>query len=114
MEITSQSIGPARVEPKPQSMNSAPLAQRPGLGSGGDAVELSLGQVEQIARALEHYTLSIGKELKFRIHEESDKLQVSVVDPKDNRVIRKIPPDEILALAVSIEKAVGLFLDRIL
>jgi uncharacterized FlaG/YvyC family protein len=82
--------------------------------SGSQPVELKKEQVERIADALEQFTASMGRELKFQVHEESKRVQVSVIDPRDDRVIKKIPPDEILALAVSIERAVGLFLNRVL
>jgi uncharacterized FlaG/YvyC family protein len=82
--------------------------------SGTHGAELQHEQVEQIARTLEQFTASLGKELSFHVHEESNRIQVDVIDPRDKRVIRKIPPDEILELAASIEKTVGLFLNRIL
>jgi uncharacterized FlaG/YvyC family protein len=81
---------------------------------GQQPVELKKEQVERIADALEQFTASMGRELKFQVHEESKTVQVSVIDPRDERVIKKIPPDEILALAVSIERTVGVFLNKVL
>ena len=52
----------------------------------------------------------MGVELKFHIHKGTNKIQVDVIDPEKNKVIRKIPPDELLNLAASIEQMVGVFM----
>ena len=57
---------------------------------------------------------SLGVNLKFHIDEKTDTVQVEVRDPETQKLIRKIPADEMLELAASIEKMVGLFLDRAL
>jgi flagellar protein FlaG len=57
---------------------------------------------------------SIGVSLKFNIDERTDMVQVEVRDPETDKLIRKIPADEMLDLAASIENMVGLFLDRAL
>jgi flagellar protein FlaG len=57
---------------------------------------------------------SLGVNLKFNIDERTDIVQVEVRDPETDKLIRKIPADEMLDLAASIEKMVGLFLDKAL
>ena len=57
---------------------------------------------------------SIGVSLKFNIDERTDMVQVEVRDPETDKLIRKIPADEMLDLAASIENMVGLFLDKAL
>ncbi|MBT8764204.1 flagellar protein FlaG [Desulfohalobiaceae bacterium Ax17] len=69
-------------------------------------------KIENLARSIENYLNSLGVKLKFHIHKETNKLQVDVVDPETNKIIRKIPPDELLNLAASIEKMVGIFINR--
>lgn len=69
--------------------------------------------VVQLVESVEKILQSMGKELNFRVDEDSQKIQVEVIDPKNHRVIKKIPADEILALASSMEKMVGVFLNKI-
>ena len=57
---------------------------------------------------------SLGVNLKFNIDERTDMVQVEVRDPKTDKLIRKIPADEMLDLAASIENMVGLFLNKAL
>lgn len=69
--------------------------------------------VNKLVDGVEKFLQSMGKDLNFRVDEDSNRIQVEVVDPKSNRIIRKIPADEIMALAASLEKMVGVFLNKI-
>ncbi|RQD61857.1 MAG: hypothetical protein D5R98_06080 [Desulfonatronovibrio sp. MSAO_Bac4] len=80
-----------------------------------DNISLTDKDIDKIASAtnsIREYMDSMQVKLEFQIHEESNQVQVSVVNPENEKVIRKIPADEILELAASIEKMVGLFLNR--
>jgi uncharacterized FlaG/YvyC family protein len=70
-----------------------------------------LEKIEKISNSIEDYINSMGVELKFHIHKGTNKIQVDVIDPEKNKVIRKIPPDELLNLAASIEQMVGVFME---
>ena len=89
-------------EPLPQKAVELPLKENNNL---------DLEKIEKLSRSIEDYINSLGVELKFHIHKETNKIQVDVIDPVKNKIIRKIPPDELLNLAASIEKMVGVFMD---
>ena len=76
--------------------------------------EISLQKLQHLTEAVDSYMASIGVSLKFNIDERTDMVQVEVRDPKTDKLIRKIPADEMLDLAASIENMVGLFLDKAL
>lgn len=59
-------------------------------------------------------------QLQFRIHEESGKIQVKVVDSESGEVIREIPPEQMLEIAAGIkemlekfDKMVGVLVDKL-
>jgi flagellar protein FlaG len=79
-----------------------------------DAEEISLQKLQHLTEAVDSYMASIGVSLKFNIDERTDMVQVEVRDPETDKLIRKIPADEMLDLAASIENMVGLFLDKAL
>ena len=54
-------------------------------------------------------TFNIG--LRFRIHEESERIMVQVVNLKDNEVIKEIPPEKLLNVVAQIQNIIGLFID---
>ncbi|GAB1410339.1 hypothetical protein MASR1M90_14930 [Desulfovibrionales bacterium] len=73
---------------------------------------ISLQTVQHATEAMEAYMASSGVNLKFSVDDRTDSVQVEVRDPDTNKLIRKIPADEMLELAASIEKMVGLFLNK--
>lgn len=81
-------------------------------GNQEETADLSLQKLENMTGAVESYLSSLGVNLKFNIDERTDMIQVEVRDPETNKLIRKIPADEMLDLAASIEQMVGLFLNK--
>ncbi len=53
-----------------------------------------------------------GVELKFKLREESGELQVEVLDAASEKVVRKLPPDELIKLSASMEEFSTGFLNR--
>jgi flagellar protein FlaG len=82
--------------------------------AAGEQEEISLQKLQNLTEAVDSYMSSLGVNLKFHIDEKTDTVQVEVRDPETQKLIRKIPADEMLELAASIEKMVGLFLDKAL
>ena len=69
----------------------------------------ALFTAQQLAEKLD----SSGSTLKIRLLEgNSAEVQVEIVDRTSNKVLRKIPQDEILKLSASIKKMSGLALDQ--
>ncbi len=98
----------------PERAVSGELAGRRQDGGSDEAEDISLQKLQNLTDAVDSYMSSLGVNLKFRIDEKTDTVQVEVRDPDTQKLIRKIPADEMLELAASIEKMVGLFLDRAL
>jgi flagellar protein FlaG len=50
--------------------------------------------------------------LKFQIHEETDKLMVRVMDMETKKVVRELPPKQVLDMEARIQHFVGLLIDE--
>ncbi len=50
--------------------------------------------------------------LHFVVHEDTGRVVVTVIDESTGEVIREIPPSEVLKLAASIDKAIGIIFDQ--
>lgn len=50
--------------------------------------------------------------LKFQIHEQTNKLMVSVMDLNTKQIIRQLPPKEVLDMEARIQYFVGLLIDE--
>ena len=51
-------------------------------------------------------------DLRFSVHEASGQIMVVVMDESSGKVIREIPPKEILNLAARFDEMIGLILDK--
>ncbi len=89
-----------------------PTAEKEQNSDGSE--DISLQTVQHATEAIEAYMASSGVNLKFSVDDRTDTVQVEVRNPDTNKLIRKIPSDEMLDLAASIEKMVGFFLDKTL
>lgn len=127
MKIASLSFEPQElltpVEQTGQQRPNPDIAARPAVAllqgqrpqeQADETEEISLQKLQHLTDAVDSYMASLGVNLKFNIDERTDMVQVEVRDPETDKLIRKIPADEMLDLAASIENMVGLFLDKAL
>jgi flagellar protein FlaG len=83
-----------------------------------EKIEHSVNQVtkkelEQVINNLNRFFGIANKPfLKFQIHEDTDKLMVSIMDLETKKVIRELPPKEILDMEARIQNFVGLLIDE--
>jgi len=77
--------------PLPVDTTSAPAADQPLL----DAMKAAAAQIEA-------YLKSSGRELEFRVNEDTGRTVITVRDSATGEVIRQIPNDEALRLARSL------------
>lgn len=84
-----------------------------GQGSPGqiEAQSSRTGQVADFTAGVEKFMQSLGVQLSFNVSDSGD-VQAVVSQADGGKVIRKIPPDEVLELAESIKKMTGAFLDK--
>ncbi|MFH0925223.1 MAG: flagellar protein FlaG [bacterium] len=74
--------------------------------------EISLEQIEKAVDQVDKIVQSINKRLSFFVDKESGRFAVKVIDKETNKVIRQIPPEEILNLSARIKEMVGILLDE--
>jgi uncharacterized FlaG/YvyC family protein len=53
-----------------------------------------------------------NKRLDFRIDEATNRIVVKVIDTRTDKVIKEIPPEQLLHLAAKIQEMVGLLVDE--
>ncbi|MCM0755526.1 flagellar protein FlaG [Desulfovibrio aminophilus] len=89
--------GRRREEAGAESAKAAPLS--------ADATRALTGKVESALR-------SQGVDLKFVVNEEAGQIQVEIRDAASEKLIRKIPQDELINLQESLKKLAGALYDR--
>ena len=71
--------------------------------------KVALETAEKISKQLEESDTTLKIRLMDNIH---DGVQVEIVDTTSEKVLRKIPQDELIRLSASIKKMSGLFLNQ--
>jgi flagellar protein FlaG len=69
-------------------------------------------ELQKITEELNKALNPLNTTLKFKFNDKVDELTVSVVDMKNNRVIREYPPKEALELMEKMREIVGLLFDK--
>ncbi|MCW3488754.1 flagellar protein FlaG [Dethiobacter alkaliphilus] len=66
--------------------------------------DLALEQINKTADAL-------NLSLRFKLHEDTNRYMVQVVDTKADEVIKELPPENLLNVVAQIQNMIGLMLD---
>ncbi|MGD9160915.1 MAG: flagellar protein FlaG [Desulfobacteraceae bacterium] len=69
-------------------------------------------KINRIAEAMDSYIQSIQRDLKIQVHEETGKIMVKITSEDGSKVIREIPPKELLDLAARMEELTGTLYDE--
>lgn len=75
-------------------------------------IELTNDEMGQVTEELNKFMDKINTDLKFEIHEKTNRVIVQVVDSKDQRVIKEFPPHELLDTLAAISDYIGVLLDK--
>jgi len=108
-QLTASNGGKTAAIPDPETRQVLP--------GGGNTVpenpsssDVSNYQVDQIVEDLNVKVQDIRRELHFSVNAESGQTIISVVDSETQKVIRQIPPEEVVALAEHFEQHSGIFM----
>jgi len=84
--------------------------------AGSDSKEKKESDIAQLAESLEEAQKNIrmihNVDLHFSIHQNSGDVIIALIDGTTGKVIREIPPSEILDLAARLEEMMGLLYDK--
>lgn len=69
------------------------------------------GLDEKVAQ-LNDFVQNLKRDLHFSVHKETGRTVVAVIDAETDEVIRKIPSDEILRIAESLDNLSGLLINK--
>jgi len=120
-------VGRTRGAASVAHQRSAALPQQPPaergdtaeLGAAGSVagVHVPANQVseQRLEQAIEDLSKGIDllqRQLHFRLHKETGRLMVLVVNRETDEVIRQVPPEEVLDAAAKLRELIGLLIDE--
>ncbi len=69
------------------------------------------GALEDAVEKLNITVQSFNKNLKFQLHEDSNRWAVQVVDIEANEIVQQIPSEDVLNVVAQIQSILGVLLD---
>lgn len=69
-------------------------------------------ELEESVEELNDTIEALHKDLRFQIHEGSERMMVEVINLDNNEIIKEIPPKEVLDMIGRIREMVGLLIDE--
>jgi uncharacterized FlaG/YvyC family protein len=91
---------------------SPPLTASPEKVTGGTHKEIDKVLLEKIVDKLSQQFRSKNTSLNFSIDDDTKSLVVKVIDSETEKVIRQIPPEEVLAIRARIQELLGALFDK--
>jgi flagellar protein FlaG len=91
----------------------AVVDEAPLPGSGAAAAEAQhKATIDEAVKNLRNAGDLFNKRLDFRVDEKTNRIVVKVIDTRTDKVIKEIPPEQLLHLAAKIQEMVGLLVDE--
>jgi len=73
----------------------------------------NLPDLEELAADVQkNLNIMHNVDLRFSVHKASGQIMVTVIDESTGKVIREIPPSQILELAAKMDEMVGMIFDK--
>ncbi|MDM8537831.1 flagellar protein FlaG [Desulfobacterales bacterium HSG17] len=110
MEVSG--VNPAAVVEKSASIQKLE-ANRLDLSKELPPSKISKEDVEQMVEVLKDLTDTLQTKLNFSVDEGTNNIVVKVIDKDTDKVIRQIPPEELLKLQEKMQDLTGFLLDNI-
>lgn len=74
--------------------------------------KLNIKELSDAVEKMERAVSIFNKHFKFRIHDETNRVIVQVIDNRTNEVVNEIPPEKILDLVADLQNMVGIVIDK--
>lgn len=75
-------------------------------------VQITKEQIQQAVEKMNRTMETYSTELRFKFHEKSGEYSIKIVNPKDNTVIKEIPPESVLDMVAYFKEMLGLLVDK--
>ncbi|WP_434133577.1 flagellar protein FlaG [Sporomusa sphaeroides] len=104
---TAKTTGEAGVNTKPEFISDEANRQ------AGTKAQTKLEQdIAKPTEDLNKIMQLVNADLKFEIHEKTQRLMVRLVDTKTDKVLKEFPPHELLDTLGAIREYIGILLDK--
>jgi len=78
----------------------------------GEAAQDYTEELEETIKQANDAADAVNLDLRFQLHEETERIMVEVYDIKNDEVVKELPPEKLLNLVGQIQDLIGFFLDE--
>jgi flagellar protein FlaG len=96
-----------------KSPPAVPATQADGTGNVVGQTSVNLEDAEKVAGEIERILDGLNKSIHFEVSNETNDVVIQVVDRRTGKIIRQIPPDELLNLRRRFQEVCGVLFDQI-
>ena len=75
-------------------------------------IEIDNEKLKDFENKVNNVTTSLNFQIEFQVHKDSKRIFVKIVDKKTKKVIREIPPEQLLEFYANFEKMLGVLFNR--
>ena len=104
--VLNKNIG---VQPLPQKPKVEPVQQQK---REVDTVKQKIVNLNDALEKLSRAAGLFNKRLRFSVDDELNRVIVKIIDEKTDKVIKQIPPQEVLNFVAELRKMIGIFVDK--
>ncbi|SHN80935.1 flagellar protein FlaG [Desulfitobacterium chlororespirans] len=97
---------------KPAAPNKSEAGKNQSQSEDKGKEELTREDVYDLTEHLNKFMVKVNADLRFEMHEGTQRLMVKFIDIKNNQVIKEFPPHELLDTLAAIRDYVGILLDK--
>lgn len=97
---------------KPTAVNKSEAGKNQSQSGDAGKEELTREDVSKLTEHLNKFMVTVNADLRFEMHEGTQRLMVKFIDIKNNQVIKEFPPHELLDTLAAIRDYVGVLLDK--
>lgn len=94
-----------------QASNGQPASNGQSAANGQSA-EASLAHLEQAAINLQELASKFNRKLHFSVDKRINRILVKILDKNTDKVVRELPPDEIVDMVARLKEFIGTMFDR--
>lgn len=106
-KATGSAGGNTKTEVQPESITDE-VNKQPGT----KVQTMSEPDVAKATENLNKIMQLVNADLKFEIHEKTQRLMVRLVDTKSDKILKEFPPHELLDTLAAIREYIGILLDK--
>jgi flagellar protein FlaG len=117
-EAVAQTVAPKTAKSPSPSMDDKVIKQSPSMTvepkkeTEKKSSEVDKGLLEKLVEELGRQYQLRNTSLNFSIDDNTKSLVVKVIDSQSEKIIRQIPPEEVLAIRKKIQELVGALYDK--